>query len=165
LTLVYLVREQTGGDVRRSTIAALALSALALASCGSAGPNDARGTPSPDTPVSSTPEPEPSGPIKQGAQKVEPTPGMDDVQPSRFERVKVVDDDTLRVFFYQGVPPCSVLDRVDVEYGTQTVGLTLQIGTGPADEDTACIEIAVYNYVDVELDEPLDGRRVVDGAR
>ena len=90
---------------------------------------------------------------------------MTDVRPQRFEKVKVLDDSTVRVFFYQGVAPCSVLDRVDVEYGAQTVGLTLQIGSDPSDQDTACIEIAVYNYVDVELDEPLDGRKIVDGAR
>ena len=90
---------------------------------------------------------------------------MTDVRPQRFEKVEVIDDTTLRVFFYQGVAPCSVLDRVDVEYGAQTVGLTLQIGSDPSDQDTACIEIAVFNYVDVELDEPLMGRKVVDGAR
>ena len=154
--------------MRRTTIASLALSTVLLvAACGSEPSNDSAGgnSNSPDTPVTSTPEPQPTGPIKQGAQRVEPQPGMKDVRPQQFEKVKVLDDDTLRVFFYQGVAPCSVLDRVDVEYGTETVGLTLQIGSDPDDQDTACIEIAVYNYVDVELDEPLDGRKVVDGAR
>ena len=153
--------------MRRTSIASLALSTVLLvAACGSEPSNDAAGgdSSSRDTPVSSTPEPQPTGPVKQGAQRVEPRPGMKDVRPQRFEMVKVLDEDTVRVFFYQGVAPCSVLDRVDVEYGTQTVGLTLQIGSDPDDQDTACIEIAVYNYTDVELDEQLDGRKVIDGA-
>ena len=141
------------------------VAALFLVGCGDpSDTSDAAGGASPDTPVSSTPQPDPSGPIKGGAQKVEPQPGMADVRPQIFHKVKVLNDRELRVVFYQGVPPCSVLDRVDVEYGAKTVGITLQVGRDETDEDTACIEIAVLNYVDVQLDEPLDGRKIVDGA-
>ena len=77
---------------------------------------------SPDTPVSSTPGPDPTGPIKDGAQRVKPHPGTDNPRPSAFTKVKNLDEQTLRVFFYQGVAPCSVLDRVEVEYGTKTIG-------------------------------------------
>lgn len=153
--------------MKRARVALLVVTGILLVgSCGSEEASDGGGSSrDPDAPVSSTPEPQPTGPVRQGAQKVVPTPGMDDVRASRFEKAKAIDENTVRVFFYQGVAPCSVLDRVDVEYGTQTVGITLQIGHAPSDEDTACIEIAVYNYVDVDLDESLDGRKVVDGGR
>ena len=139
---------------------------LVFAACGdeSGSPGGSRGR-DPDAPVTSTPIPQPSGPNKNGPQRVEPQPGMAGVRPHGFDRVKVLDDRTVRVFFYQGIAPCSVLDRVDIEYGTKTVALTLQVGHDPNAEDVACIEIAVFNYVDVELQEPLQDRRIVDGAR
>lgn len=90
---------------------------------------------------------------------------MADVRPTAFRNAKVLDETTIRIFFYQGVAPCSVLDRVDIEYGTETIGVTLQVGRQETEEDTACIELAVYNYVDVELNEPVGGRKIVDDAR
>jgi hypothetical protein len=149
--------------VQARAIAMVMTVALLLAACGSEPSTDAGSSPSPDTRVTNSPG-DPTGPIKGGAQKVEPRPGTDDPRPSAFAKVKVLDDRTLRVFFYQGVAPCSVLDRVEVEYGTETIGITLFVGSQPTAEDVACIELAVYNYVDVELDEPIDGRRIVDGA-
>jgi hypothetical protein len=143
----------------------LMFAAISLAACGSEPSTDVGGSgTSPDTPVTSTPGPDPTGPIKGGAQRVEPRPGTDNPRPSAFTKVKELDEQSLRVFFYQGVAPCSVLDRVEVEYGTETIGITLFVGSQPTDEDVACIELAVYNYVDVDLDEPIDGRRIVDGS-
>ena len=58
-----------------------------------------------------------------------------------------------------------MLDRVDVRYDAATVTITLFEGHDPNAGDVACIEIAVYKRVVVQLDEPVDGRTIVDGAR
>jgi hypothetical protein len=130
---------------------------------GAGSPNDnVANTSSPDTPVANTPGNEP--PTKGGAQRVVPDPDVIDALPHIFEKAKVLNETTVRLFFYQGVAPCSALQRVDVEYGTKTVGITLFVGHETTEEDAACIEIAVYNYVDVPLDEPIDDRKIVDGA-
>lgn len=156
----------------RATIAALT-ALLLLGACGSpSSESDStpRGAPSADQPtspddvVSSTPDPDPAPQPNGGAQRVTPKPGMSDVRPSAYEKVKVLSERELRVFFYQGVAPCSVLDRVEVEYGTKTIGLTLFVGHEKTKEDVACIELAVYNFVDVTLDEPIDGRKIVDAS-
>jgi hypothetical protein len=149
--------------VIRSSVAAVAVLGL-MAACGTEAATDPAGA-APDAPVSSTPDDDPTGPVKSGAQRVEPQPGMVDVRPYRFEQAKLISGNRVRIFFYQGVPPCSVLDRVDVQYREASIEVTLQVGRDQTDEDTACIELAVYNYVDVELEEPHDGRRIVDGSR
>jgi hypothetical protein len=149
--------------VIRSSVAAVAVLGL-MAACGTEAATDPAGA-APDTPVSSTPGGDPTGPVKSGAQRVEPQPGMVDVRPYRFEQAKLISGNRVRIFFYQGVPPCSVLDRVDVQYREASIEVTLQVGRDQTDEDTACIELAVYNYVDVELEEPHDGRPIVDGSR
>jgi predicted small secreted protein len=160
--------------MRNRAIVALLLAGALLAACGDpnttgAGSDGGGGgnvseSPDPDTPVTNTPGDDPTGPVKGGAQKVEPNPDAVDARPHIFEKAKVLDERTLRFSFYQCVAPCSSLQRVDVEYGTETIGVTLHVGHELTDEDVACIEIAVYNYVDVALDEPIDGRKIVDGA-
>lgn len=149
--------------MRIRALGGLACVLLLAASCGSEPSGDA-GTPDPDTPTSNTPAPNPTGSIEDGAQRVVPDPGAESPRPHSYEKVKKLDEEKLRVFFYQGVAPCSVLDRVEVEYGTETVQVTLFVGSAPASEDVACIEIAVYNFVDVELDESIAGREILDGA-
>jgi hypothetical protein len=118
----------------------------------------------PDTPVRSGPitsDPPPG----DGPTVVEPRPGMADVYARPFDRARVGDDDlTVTIDFVGGVEPCSVLDRVDVRYGAETVTITLYEGRDPDAGDVACIEIGVLKQVVVHLDEPLDGREIVDGA-
>jgi len=123
----------------------------------------------PDAAVSFTPCPgdEPPAPVdpKDGAQLVEPRPGMADVRPHPFDDVVVGDDDrTLTVFFWSGVEPCYVLDRVDVAYGPDTITVTLFEGHDELAGDVACIEIALLKKVVVRLEQPVGDRRIVDGA-
>jgi hypothetical protein len=123
----------------------------------------------PDATVSYTPCPGDEDPVVtdpyQGAQRVEPTPGMSDVYPRAFDKVVVGDDGrTLTIFFWSGVEPCYVLDHVDVNYGPSAIIVTLFEGHDASAGDVACIEIALIKKVVVQLDEPVGDRRVVDGA-
>ena len=148
-------------------IAALASTLLLLASCGQPGGGLApggSGTVSPDAPVSATPAPgpEPTGP---GYTLVEPRPGMAGVRPIGFNRAQPLGDgSTLRVIFWSGVEPCSVLDHVEVQETARNVTITLYEGSDPEAGDVACIEIAMKKAVDVTLQAPLEKRAVIDGA-
>jgi hypothetical protein len=123
----------------------------------------------PDAIVSYTPCPGDDVPVVtdpyDGAQKVEPRPGMSGVNPTAFDKVVVGDDGrTLTIFFYSGVEPCYVLDRVDVDAGSGAITITLYQGHDASAGDVACIDIALLKKVVVELDEPVGDRRIVDGA-
>ncbi len=109
---------------------------------------------------------DPGSPGDGRPQTVTPRPGMADVRPVSWTKARVVDSgNAVRLFFWSGVEPCNVLDRVDVEYGTRSITLTLFEGHDASAGDVACIEIAVSKVVEVELVEPVDGRQLVDGAR
>jgi hypothetical protein len=123
----------------------------------------------PDAAVSYTPCPSDEPPVvtdpDQGAQLVEPTPGMADVRSHIFDHVVVSDDgSSVTVFFWSGVEPCYVLDHVDVDEGPDTVTITLFEGHDTSDGDVACIDIALLKKVVVPLDAPVGDRRIVDGA-
>ena len=60
--------------------------------------------------------------------------------------------------------PCSVLDHVDVAYGTDAVTITLYEGSDPISRNVACIDIAMLASTTVKLDQPLGDRTIVDGA-
>jgi hypothetical protein len=131
--------------------------------------NEPCGTPvasgaGPDGTVAFTPCRSTEGPLPR-PQVVEPEPGMADVRPIRFEHAVVGDDDrTVSIDFWSGVAPCSVLDHVDVSHGNAAVTITLYEGHDPAAGQVACPAIAMQKRVVVTLDEPLDGRKIVDGA-
>ena len=74
------------------------------------------------------------------------------------------DGRTVDIRFWSGVEPCSVLDHVDVAYGTDTVTITLFEGADPTAGMVACPDIAMLKQVTVPLDQELAGRRIVDGA-
>jgi hypothetical protein len=146
----------------------------ALGACGSpSDPIDAGGEPAattttldPETPVSSTPGDDDGSQTKPHPRVVEPHPGQADLYPLRWQKIDVGEDDrTLAVHFTSGVEPCYVLDHVDVAYRTNEVEITLYEGHDPDDEDTACIEIAEFKVTKVHLEEPLGGRKLVDGAK
>ena len=123
----------------------------------------------PDAIVSYTPCPGDDEPVVtdpyDGAQKVEPTPGMSGVNPTAFDKVIVGDDGrTLTIIFYSGVEPCYVLDRVDVDADSGAITITLYQGHDASAGDVACIDIALLKKVVVQLDEPVGDRRIVDGA-
>jgi hypothetical protein len=104
-------------------------------------------------------------PVEPQPQVVTPTPGMADVNPRPYDSVTIGDDDrTLSIDFWSGIAPCDVLDHVDVSYGADVVTVTLFAGYDPSAGNVACIDIAQFERVVVTLDEPLNGRTIVDGA-
>ena len=159
------LRQRAMSKTSKLIVPFLAL-ALILAACGqpsarSGGSDSSRD----DDVVSSNPNdnPSPNDP-GGGAKLVTPQGDAQNVIPGAWRRVKVVDEDTLKVFFWGGVEPCSVLDSVDVSYFGDQVALTLFHGAGSNSADKVCPELAVLKVVEVDLTEPLGGRDVVDGA-
>ena len=96
---------------------------------------------------------------------VVPRSGMANIRPIAFTSATVRSDDrTVDVRFWSGIEPCSVLDHVDVAYGTDAVTITLFEGSDPGAGMVACPEIAMLKQVTVQLDQALAGRRIIDGA-
>jgi len=96
---------------------------------------------------------------------VVPRSGMANIRSMAFTSATVRSDDrTLDVRFWSGVEPCSVLDHVEVAYGTDAVTITLFEGSDPSAGMVACPDIAMLNQVTVQLAQALAGRRIVDGA-
>jgi hypothetical protein len=128
--------------------------------------------PAPDSPVSTVLPPGPVEPLEPSPSPVEPTPGLENVHPVKWDEAVVSDDGrTATLTFYTGVPECYGLDRVDVEYlmfdasrpnMKPQIIITLFEGTVPGAQ--ACIEIALYASTTVTLDVPANGYRIVDGA-
>ena len=137
----------------------LVVTLVLLGGCGErAEPGNVSG---PDQPVSSGPVttvPNP-GPTTL---EVEPRQGLVDVVPHIWDKAEPLDSRTIRVEFYGGVEECEGLDHVEVEETKDTVTITLYTGRVPAAE--VCIEIALLKATTVELDSPLAGREIVDGA-
>ncbi|MEU6407933.1 hypothetical protein [Microbispora sp. NPDC046933] len=75
------------------------------------------------------------------------------------------DGRSLDVVWWSGVEPCSVLDRVEVTETAREVTVTLYEGQDRRSPDAVCIAIAILKTTKVHLKAPLDGRKVVDGAK
>lgn len=123
----------------------------------------------PDATVSYTPCPGDEPPVvtdpDQGAQLVEPTPGMADVRAHIFDHAVVnPDGSSITVYFWSGVEPCYVLDHLDVDAGPSAITITLFEGHDTSAGDVACIDIALLKKVVVQLDEPVGDRSIVDGG-
>jgi hypothetical protein len=142
----------------------LVLTLLAVACGGHEGaPGGVAAGGDPEDPVSSTPRPRDPLPHQGGPLEVEPREGLVDARPVRFEKAVIVDDDTIEIRFFDGVEECYGVDRVEGDYRADEIALTLFTGREPSAE--MCIELAVLKSVEVQLDRPVDGRRVVDGSR
>ncbi|MDQ4058137.1 MAG: hypothetical protein M3124_03325 [Actinomycetota bacterium] len=124
--------------------------------------NQGAGGQQPDDPVTSTPD-SGGGRRAMKALEVELRDGL--VQPRRhpFEDSKVVGDgEAVELYFWDGIQECGGPQRVESEYRVDEIVLTLFVGRNP--EAEVCTEQAVYKVLTVPLEEPLDGRRVLDGA-
>lgn len=122
---------------------------------------------SPDDPVV-TLAPAPDGPPDTGPAQptpVTPSPGASDARPAALDHV--VSDPAssrLELWFWNGVAPCAVLDRVDVEESDTQVRVTVYVGAGDVPADVACPDLAQLYSTTVELSRPLGAREVIDGS-
>lgn len=138
---------------------ATAACVLILSACGS--PTPAPPAAGPDDVVSNTPGADPPG--RSGPQRVGPREDLVDVRATRWDRHRVRNGGrSVDLFFWSGVEECYGVDRVEARYTKKTVELTIYEGRDPAAE--VCIELAVRKVIRVELQEPLEGRKVVDGG-
>ncbi|GAA1271982.1 hypothetical protein GCM10009677_26300 [Sphaerisporangium rubeum] len=151
-------------DTRMMTALMAAGSLLLTLGCGNV-PGDSSAGPRPedDQPVSTNAG---TGTPAPGAQAspVRPHGGTVNTHRVPFERAEPsADGRSLKVYWWSGVEPCNVLDRVEVAENAGSVTVTLWEGT--TDPDAICVLMAVHKVTTVELTSPLDGRRVVDGAK
>lgn len=99
-------------------------------------------------------------------ERVRPRPGMADVRRVPWEAARQIPDGRhLRIVYWSGVEPCNVLDHVEIEYTPEEITVTLYEGSDPEQPDAVCIEVALRKVVRVALEEPIDGRKIVDGAK
>jgi hypothetical protein len=95
---------------------------------------------------------------------VRPRPGLFNAEPESWERAVVTPDDRhVAIYFMTGVPPLHALDHVDVLYERRRIVLTVHVGT-TEDVDSWKTGPAITRVVLCELDEPVRGRRLVDGS-
>jgi hypothetical protein len=110
-------------------------------------------------------EPLPGRPVLGGGQElVRPRPGLFNVEPDSWEHAVVTSDDRhVAIYFVSGLPPLHALDRVDVRCEPERIVLTVNVGT-TEDVDSWKAGPAILRVVLCELDEPVAGRRLVDGS-
>lgn len=155
------------GTARERVIAGAFL-ACVLVACGSERGVDPAApqpqTTAPDEPVPDSPGGlPPGGGEDQGPQRVEQRGGLVDPRPLAWERAKVVrGGKAVDLVFWDGVEDCYGVARVEVEYRPRLIEVSLFGGRDPDAE--VCIELALKKVIRVELEEPLAGRRIVDGS-
>ncbi|MFF4774587.1 hypothetical protein ACFY05_17180 [Microtetraspora fusca] len=146
--------------IRRTaaTVATLliAIAGTASASVASASAGPLSGTPASHLPASLTASAGAPAPVK-------PRGGTVDPHKVKWTSAKPIrNGGYLRVTWWSGVEPCTVLDRVRVKETRRKVTVTLYEGR---DKDAQmCVMIAVQKSTIVKLRAPLGDRRVVDGA-
>ncbi|RJL24124.1 hypothetical protein [Bailinhaonella thermotolerans] len=87
-------------------------------------------------------------------------------KPVKFKSAEpMLGGQSLRIVWESGVEPCHTLDRVEVKETAKSVTVTLFEGQDQAQQNVACVEMAVTKQTTVELKDMLEGRKVVDGAK
>ncbi|MFI6321378.1 hypothetical protein ACIBG8_27830 [Nonomuraea sp. NPDC050556] len=126
---------------------------------GSPGPQAAVPAPvkavSASVPSGATPTPEP----------VKPTGNAVNVHKIKWGKAKVVGRNKVKLTWWSGVAPCTVLHRVKVKETSRRVTITLYEGTAPKAQDVSCIMIAVEKTTTVKLKHPVGHRKIVDGGK
>ena len=114
-------------------------------------------------PLPPAPDEEPPG--RNGPRQVEPQGNAVDPHPVDWESAEI-DRDTLTITltWWSGVEPCTILDRVDVDYGEDVVTVTVWEGLNPDAAAMTCIAMAEQKQVTVSLEEDIGPRTLVDGA-
>jgi hypothetical protein len=140
--------------------------AMTPAGCGADRDTVGPEVPVPDAPVGTdVPRDDPALDGEPRPIRVAVVPGAVDLRRQPFDAAEPVGDRQLAVRFWGGVAPCSVVGRVDVAETAERIIVTLFVGRDPVPGQVACIEIAQYQEVLVDLGAPVGGRAIADGAR
>jgi hypothetical protein len=83
-----------------------------------------------------------------------------DSHPLHFESLRVVGEDGLALQFTTGTPECFGVHAI-VHETPEAVAVELRGGTLPEAVGRACIMIAVFGSLEVQLQEPLGAREVI----
>jgi hypothetical protein len=151
----------------RALIAAFAVAVLLVAGCvdaaGGPAPTASAGQPSPSNPpvpgdpggvVGGPPAPVPVDPGAGQPTLLIPRPGQQDPHPVATQALAASVDGRhvrVKVTWYSGIEPCSVLDSVKVERDGRTIALTVIEGT--SDPNAICAELAMLKATIVDLGE------------
>ena len=169
----------TSSRAIRPHLAFALVAGLVVSACSSAAPLPASPSPSASPPAASPPAasqpgggggssgsagsgvgvdlptaPAPVDPGAGQAQLVVPKPGQANLHPVAPTLLQASVDGRrvlVKVTFYSGVEPCSILDSVKVDRNGTDIAISLFDGNGPG--DVMCIEIAVLKATIVDLGE------------
>ncbi|NJP95920.1 hypothetical protein HCN51_41900 [Nonomuraea sp. FMUSA5-5] len=152
--------------------ATLLAGCLALAAgCGAAQPAAERASTTvvpQKPPVVSNPAatvPPAKDPVQE-PKPVKPTGDAINVHKIRWTKAKGVSKGKkVRLTWWSGVEPCTVLDRVKVKETARKVTITLYEGTSPKAKNVSCVMIAIEKTTTVKLKRALGKRKIVDGAK
>ncbi|MFI6481385.1 hypothetical protein ACIBH1_25880 [Nonomuraea sp. NPDC050663] len=143
-------------------------------SCGTATP-PSTAAPAPHTPVSTTLAPPVTSTSATAGSSQTPTGSPEPVKPVgdtvntrkvTFTSAKPVSGGKrVRLVWWSGVEPCTVLDRVTVKETRTRVTITLYEGAARKAQDVSCIMVAVEKTYTVKLKKALGKRKIVDGAK
>ena len=104
-------------------------------------------------------------PVLGGTQRlVRPRPGLYNLEAESWERAVVTPDGGhLAIYFIGGLEPLHALGHIDVHYDPDRVVVTVFLGTT---EDVSSWKAGpgISQVALIELDEPVAGRRLVDGS-
>ncbi|MEU5859679.1 MULTISPECIES: hypothetical protein [unclassified Nonomuraea] len=145
------------------TTATLLAGSLVLATSCATAPPAAR--PLPQAPVEHSVTPVTTGPTK-GPEPVKPVGDAINVHKVRWTKATPVSrGKQVRLTWWSGVEPCTVLDEVKVKETAKKVTITLYEGTSPKAKSVSCIMLAVEKTTTVKLKHALGKRKLVDGAK
>jgi hypothetical protein len=114
------------------------------------------------TPVTATPVTTPT----KAPEPVKPTKNAIHVHKVRWIKAQPVSKGrALKLTWWSGVAPCTVLDRVQVKTTAKRATVTVYEGTSPKAKGVMCIMIAVQKTTTVKLRSPIGKRAIVDGAK
>lgn len=147
------------------TTATLLAGSLVLATgCATAEPPAKQAT-SPTTGAPVEVSPVTTAPTKK-PQPVKPTGNAVNVHKVRWTKAKVyAKGKRVRLTWWSGVAPCTVLHKVKVKETAKKVTITLYEGASPKAKDVSCIMIAIEKTTTVKLKKAIGKRKIVDGSK
>lgn len=157
-------RRRTTRAIRTPWVTLLPVALITLAACTPGGAATPAG---PSTGVVSSGPLAPPSEAPTSPNPVTPQPIKDGHKQPFTKAVAVPGGDTVRVEgLLVGGPPCNVIGHADVSETTSQVTITLWAGPHRDAQCDGPQPVIEFPFVlEVQLDQPLGGRSIIDGAR